>query len=102
VTHAHVVTWSVIRGRAAVVMVDVRLRAEGTGPARVVVKITHLLGIEPDDVAKPGPGMGPAQLSLWLSGLAACTSFAFQGFMGTKQLKKVRTFPADGDLSQCL
>ena len=57
-THAHTVTWSVIRGRAAAVMVDVGLRAESAGPVRVVVKITHLLGIEPDDVAtkvKPLP-----------------------------------------------
>jgi hypothetical protein len=34
-------------------MVDVGPRAEGAGPVRVVVKITHLLGIEPDDVATP-------------------------------------------------
>jgi hypothetical protein len=33
------VTWSVIRGRAAAVMVDVGLRAESAGPVRVAVKI---------------------------------------------------------------
>ena len=48
-------TWPVIRGRAAAVMVVVGLRAGGTGPGRDVVKITHRLGIKPDDVVSSGP-----------------------------------------------
>ncbi len=46
-------TWPVIRGRAAAVMVDVGLRAERTGPGRDVIKIIHRPGIKPDDVATP-------------------------------------------------
>jgi hypothetical protein len=51
------VTWTVMRGRAAAVMVDgVGLRPESMGPDRDVVKTTHRLGIKPDDVTRPAAG----------------------------------------------